>query len=188
VSTREKERGECRLEAWLYHPLHSTEERDLGQRHREGTEREGIGGLALPSPTLYRGMGSCLAPERRNRESVDWGPGSTVLYTLPGNVFLVITPERRKGREEMGVLATLYATLYQGTGYQREGTGREAMGGLTTLYPTIYRRTGSWSAPERRDPDGEKGDIGPGYPLPYPLCHPLPDTQYPLIQRVESDY
>ncbi len=51
------------------HPLHSTEERDLGENQREGTVRVEIGGL----PTLYRGT------------------------------------ERRKGREEMGVLATLNA-------------------------------------------------------------------------------
>ncbi len=110
VSTREKERREWRLGAWLYHPLPSTEERDLGEHQREGTERVKTGGLALPSPTLYRGAGSWSAPERRNGESGDLGPGSTIPYTLQRNWILVSTREKERWEWRLG--AWLYHPLH----------------------------------------------------------------------------
>ncbi len=198
VSTREKERGECRLGAWLYHPLHSTEEWDLGQHQTEETgewrlgpgstivytlarnrilvstwEKERgrgkTGGLALPSRTLYRGMGSWWASERRNErvktgawlyhpvhcaeewdlsqhlrkgtgEREDWGPGSTIPYTLPRNGILVSVREKERESEDWGV-ALPSCTLYPGTG--------------------------SWWATERRN--GESEVWGPGPTILYTL-------------------
>ncbi len=97
MSTGEKERGKCRLGAWLYHPLHSTKERDLGQ-HRV-----------------------------KERESEDWEPGSTIPYTLPRNGILASAREKERESEDWGPGSTipLHSTEERDLGeQQREGTGR----------------------------------------------------------------
>ncbi len=141
MSIREKERGECRLGAWLYHPLHSTEEWDLGEHQREGTGRVEIEGMA----TLYTGTASCLSPRREERGEKRLGSWLPCMLPFTEECDLGQRQREGTGRVEIGGLPTLHRVtvswLRNGifATILREGTRSEEMGGLATLCP-IHRK------------------------------------------------
>jgi hypothetical protein len=94
--------------ATLY-PIPCSEEWDLGHYQRERTGREAMWGLGSLYLTLYpttcRRTGSWSAPERRDGERGDGGPGYPISYPLysPSTLYPDPIPSYPAGR--VGLLA-----------------------------------------------------------------------------------